>query len=181
VKDTKKNEEASMTSTMRMEEAMGTPEGWQAVRDFYRHMAAKMPLRPDPATQMMRQTGLTVEAANEAGKKLSTLDGMTMRSVTQMIGTGQAAPPMPSAKDVANSAISGITGFGGFGKKKKEEPKADEAKAPAPNVLLEFTTEVKSIQPGVANAQAFVVPAGFKQEEHPMKKLAAQEKSKEKK
>ncbi|MEP7354864.1 MAG: hypothetical protein ABI824_16665 [Acidobacteriota bacterium] len=176
VKDEKKGDTATITSTMRTEQAMGTPQGWQAIRDFYRRMAAKMPLRPDAATQMMRQSGLTVEAMDEAGKKLATLDGMSMRSVMQMIGSGPAGPQvdMPSGKDIARGALSGLPGFG----RKKQEPAKEEAKAaPAgPNILLEFTTEVKSIQPGVADAQAFVVPAGFKEQEHPMKRLAREKK-----
>ena len=179
VKDTKKNEEASITSTMRMEEAVGKPQGWDATRDFYRRMAAKMPFRADAATQMMRQAGLSVEAMSESEKKLAAMDGMAMRSVMQMIGAGEAAPQveMPSAKDAAKSAISGIAGgFGGFGRRnnKKEEPK-QETKEPAkpagPSILLEFTTTVQSIQSG-ANAEAFVIPANFKQQDHPMKRYA---------
>jgi len=91
-----------------------------------------------------------------------------------MIGAGPAGPQvsMPSAKDVATSVIGG---FGGFGRKKKEEPKQEtKAGAAEPNVVLEFTTEVRALQPGVADAQSFVVPAGFKEEEHPMKRLARQ-------
>jgi hypothetical protein len=180
VKDTKKNEEATMTSTMRMEEAMGKPQGWDTVRDFYRRMAAKMPFRADMATQMMRQAGLTVEAMSESEKKLAAMDGMAMRSVVQMIGQGEAAPQaeMPSAKDAAKAAISGIAGgFGGFGRRnnKKEETKQDKqepAKPAGPNILLEFTTTVQSVQAGTADAQAFVIPAGFKQQDHPMKRYA---------
>ena len=174
IKDEKKNEEATLTTTMRMEEAMGKPKAWETVRDFYRRMSAKMAFRPDPAGQMMRQAGLSVEAMNEAGKKLSTLDGMPMRAVTQMIGAGPAGPQVeiPGAKDIAKSVIGG---FGGFGRKKKEEPKKEASAAPAgPNVILEFTTEVTSIDPGVADAQAFVVPAGFKEEESPLKRMARQ-------
>ena len=178
VKDTKKKEEGTITSTMRMEEALGKPQGWDVSRDFYRRMSTKMAIRPDAASQMMRQAGLTVEAMDEAGKKLAAIDGMAMRSVVQMIGQGEAAPQveMPSAKEAAKSALSGIAGgFGGFGRKKQDAPK-EESKAPAkpagPNILLEFTTTVQSVQPGVASAQALVVPAGFKQEEHPMKRYA---------
>ena len=180
MKDTKKNEQATMTSTMRLEEALGKPQGWDVSREFLRRMSTKMPVRPDASTQMMRQAGMTVEAMDEAGKKLAAIDGMAMRSVMQMIGQGEAAPQveLPSAKDAAKSAISGIAGgFGGIGRRnnKKDEPKADEkqaAKPAGPNILLEFTTTVQSMQPGVANAQAFVIPAGFKQEEHPMKRYA---------
>jgi hypothetical protein len=176
VKDEKKGEEGTITTTMKMEQAMGKPQAWESVRDFYKRMAAKMPIRPDESMQMMRQAGLSVEAMNEAGKKLSTIDGMAMRAVTQMIGPGQAGPQveMPSAKDIAKGALGNLGGFGGFGRKKKEEPK-EEAKtaAPAgPNVILEFTTEVVSLQPGQADQQAFAIPAGFKQEEHPMVKMA---------
>jgi hypothetical protein len=166
-----KGQEGTMTTSMKMEQAMGKPQAWETVRDFYKRMAAKMPFRPDASNQMFRQAGLSVEAMNEAGKKLATLEGMPMRSVTQMIGQGQAGPQvdMPSAKDLARGALGS---FGGFGRKKKEEP-APAAAAPAgPNVILEFTTEVTSIQPGVADAQAFAVPAGFKMEENPMKKMA---------
>jgi hypothetical protein len=184
VKDNKSGQEGSMNSTMHMEQAIGKPSGWDTVRDFYKRMAAKMPVRPDAAQTMMRQAGLTVEAMAETEKKLSAMDGMTLRSVTQMIGQGNAAPQveMPSAKDAAKdaakNAISGIAGgFGGFGRRnnKKEETKQDkqEPAAPAgPNILLEFTTTVQSVQPGVANAQAFVIPTGFKQEDHPMKRFA---------
>jgi hypothetical protein len=166
-KDEKKGEEATMTTSMKMEQAMGKPQAWETVRDFYKRMAAKMPFRPDPANQMLRTAGLSVEAMNEAAKKLSALDGMPMRSVTQMIGAGQAGPEMPSGKDIAKSVIGG---FGGFGRKKKEEPQAQAAPA-GPNIILEFTTEVTSIQPGTADQLALAVPAGFKEEEHPMKRL----------
>lgn len=182
VKDKKSGDQGTMTSTMKMEEAMGKPQGWDTYRDFYRRMAAKMPFRPDAANQMMRQAGLTVEAMDEAGKKLAASDGMALRSIVQMIGQGEAAPQveMPSAKEAARAAVSGITGgIGGFGRRKKEEPKQEEkqaAKPAGPNILLEFTTTIQSVQPGVADAQAFVIPAGFKQEEHPMKRMADRKK-----
>jgi hypothetical protein len=173
-----KGQEGTMTTSMKMEQAMGKPQAWETVRDFYRRMSTKLAFRPNDSSQMMRQAGLSVEVMNEAGKKLGSLEGMPMRSVTQMIGQGQAGPQveMPSAKDLAKGALGGLAGgLGGFGRKRKEEPKEEPkaAAAPAgPNVILEFTTEVTSLQPGVADATAFTVPAGFKQEENPMKKMA---------
>jgi hypothetical protein len=178
VTDKKKGNTETFTSTLRMEEAIGKPRGWEAFRDFYRAMATKMAFRPDSTMQMMRQMGLTVEAMDESGKKLAAMDGMNLRSVVQMIGPGEAMPgvEMPSAKEAARSAISGITGgIGGFGKRKKEEPKAEEKQAaqPAgPNILLEMTTLVQTVQPGVANPQAFNIPGDFKQQEHPFKRYA---------
>jgi hypothetical protein len=176
VTDQKKGESGTFTTTMKMEQAMGKPKEWETVRDFYKRMAAKMPFRPDQSTQMLRTAGLSVEAMNEATKKLSTLEGMPMRSITQMIGEGQAGPQveMPSAKDIGKSVLGGL---GGFGRKKKEEPAKTAEAAPAgPNIILEFTTQVTSLQPGVADPQSFVVPAGFKEEENPMKKMLKEKK-----
>jgi hypothetical protein len=83
----------------------------------------------------------------------------------------------PSAKD---ALLGGLGGFGRFGRKKpKEEPKREEPKPQAQpgegasqdSLLMEMTSEVVSYSSDPVDAAVFAIPAGFKQVEHPMKKM----------
>ncbi|MEP7363053.1 MAG: hypothetical protein ABI972_07350 [Acidobacteriota bacterium] len=78
--------------------------------------------------------------------------------------------------------FGGLAGLGrraadGAGKKPEQAPppQADTAAQPASagsNVLMEMTTEVTSFSSKPVDASVFAVPAGFKQVESPMKKMA---------
>jgi hypothetical protein len=79
---------------------------------------------------------------------------------------------------LAGAAAGGL--MGGFGKKKPKEQPKEEAKAPAPaqapqagpKSFMETTTEVISFSSSAIDSSQFEVPAGFKEVEHPMKKMA---------
>jgi hypothetical protein len=77
---------------------------------------------------------------------------------------------------LAGAAAGGI--FGGLGKKKKqEEPPAEAAQEAKPKEvkaasLMEITTEMRGFSTAAVDAAQLAVPAGFKQVEHQMKKMA---------
>lgn len=120
-------------------------------------------------------------------------------------GPGGADAPeaqMPTSKDVgdaatnsaASAALSRVPGLGGlggrlggFGRKKKEEPPKEEPKPatppPAPanakpqqSIFMEMTSESSAFSTSAVDASKFAVPAGFKEVEHDMKKLARESK-----
>lgn len=83
--------------------------------------------------------------------------------------------------------LAGVTAggmLGGFGRKKKqaEPPKQETATAapaaatpaaqPAASVLMESTTDYADFSGSAVDPSKFAVPAGFKQVDHPMKKMA---------
>lgn len=199
VVDKKTGKEATMTSTIENDMHLGKTAGSEAFREFARHMQGKFPLQQIPMQALM-QGGVDVDGLKEAGKKMSEVDGFPLFTITRMINAGmpgmpppqqQQQPsareeqPKPSAGDAVAGALGGRLGrFGGFGRKPKEEPKKPEPApepapaagaapaAPAANVLLEMTTEVLSFNNGAVNPSVFAVPAGFKEVENPMKKMA---------
>jgi len=195
VTDKKSGKEVTMTSTIENDMHIGKTPGAEAFREFARAMQGKFPLQQIPMQAMM-QGGIDFDGLKEAGKKMAELDGLPLFTVTRMIHAGMPGmpppqqqssareeQPKPSAGDAVAGALGGRLGrFGGFGRKPKEEPKKPEP-APAPqaapaanntaaNVLLEMTSVVLSFNNGAVNPSVFAVPAGFKEVENPMKKMA---------
>ncbi len=175
-----------------------TPEipGYSEVRDFYQKWAAKMGMVFQDALgrQMSAMQPGMAQGYTEMAKEMSKLKGMPVLQVTRMGSTpdGQPLPaaseaPLPpspempsagemakeSAKESATSSITskiGLGGFGRFGRKKKEEPKQEQAKdqqaQPAgPMVLVETNTEMSAFSTAPIDASRFAVPAGYKQVE----------------
>jgi hypothetical protein len=77
------------------------------------------------------------------------------------------------AKDSVRSRLGGIAGgLGGLGRKKEEPAKQAPPEITWQEVtLLEQVTELTNLSSTV-DATKFQIPAGFKQVEHEMKKLA---------
>jgi hypothetical protein len=138
-------------------------------------------------------------------KEASKLVGVPVVTVTRMTGMGMGGPgeaQMPTSKEVGDAAASsaatsalgrvpGLGGLGGrlggFGRKKKAEEPKEEPKAETPppaaanakpqqSVFMEMTSESSAFSTSAVDASRFAVPAGFKEVEHDMKKLAREAK-----
>jgi len=197
VVDKKTGKEATLTSTIENDMHIGKTSGSEAFREFARAMQGKFPLQQIPMQAMM-QGGIDFDGLKEASKKMAEVDGLPLFTVTRMSNAGapgmpppqqqqsgtREQQPKPSAGDAVAGALGGRLGrFGGLGRKPKEEPKKPEPApepqaapaagvAPAANTLLEMTSEVLSFNDGAVNPSVFAVPAGFKEVENPMKKMA---------
>jgi len=105
-------------------------------------------------------------------------DAATTSQTTSTERPKQAAPPTPTAGEIAAGALAGrLGGFGGFGKKKKpaEDQPAQTSDAPAQSSdssgsLIEMTTESSNFSTAPVDGSKFEVPAGFKKVDHPMEK-----------
>lgn len=73
--------------------------------------------------------------------------------------------------------LGGIGGLGGFGRRKKakeedpkpaEEKKAQQQQTQGAGLLMEMVVEMSNFSTGPVDEGKFSVPAGFKQEDHPM-------------
>jgi hypothetical protein len=170
--DKGQQQQVNMTTSMKSDIAMGRVPGSQAVRDFGKRLAERQFIQPGPMMQAMAQSGVSIEMASEGMKKMAEMEGLPLRTVMQLLGQGIGMPGMPkvSAGDLVGGALGG---FGGFGRRKKqEEPPPAPSGPPAPSVMLETTSEVQSFSSAAVDPALFSVPAGFKQVEHPMKKMA---------
>ena len=170
-----------------------TPQipGYEEVKDFYKRMATKLAWTPGSSAMGM-QSGDMMKGMGQLAKESAKLEGVPILQIMKMgvagDGTGmpqsgnaekprQAAPPPPTAGEVAASAIAGRFGLGGFGKKKKpvEEQPAQTTTAPAQSSdssgsLMEMTTESTNFSTASIDASRFDVPAGFRKVDHPMEK-----------
>lgn len=193
VVDKKSGKEVTIQSSIENDMLIGKAEGSEAFREFAKAMEGKFPLQQVPLQAMM-QGVIDVDGLKEAGKKMAEVDGLPLFSVTRMINSGtpgmppprqsgvREERPTPSAGDAVAGALGGRLGrFGGLGRKAQEAPKkAEPAPEPQPaasaepqqNVALELTSEVTSFNSGAVNPSVFAVPAGFKEVEHQMKKMA---------
>ena len=170
-----------------------TPQipGYEDVKDFYKRMATKLAWTPG-GNAMAMQRGDMMKGMGQLAKESAKLEGVPILQIMKMgvagDGTGmppsgsaekprQAAPPPPTAGEMAASAIAGRFGVGGFGKKKKpvEEQPAQTTTAPAQSSdssgsLIEMTTESTNFSTASIDASRFDVPSGFKKVDHPMEK-----------
>ncbi|MEP6538357.1 MAG: hypothetical protein ABJF23_23665 [Bryobacteraceae bacterium] len=188
--DPKSGEKGTMAVVSDMWLAPDIP-GYDEVREFYKRMATKIAWTPG-AGGMAMQRGDMMKGMGELAKESAKLQGVPVLQIMKMGGAGdaagssqtrtetpkQAAPPAPTAGELAASAIAGrLGGFGGFGKKKKpaEEQPAETASAPAQSSdssasLMEMTTESMNFSTAPIDGSRFEVPAGFKKVDHPMEK-----------
>ncbi|BDC51148.1 hypothetical protein F183_A34640 [Bryobacterales bacterium F-183] len=140
----------------------------------------------EAAAQFQKMDGYTVQSVTRMS---TTIDGQPV-----MVPEGQQNGPQISGGDVAREAGTsaaqsaasrslgrlgglGAAGIGGFGRKKKqEEPKPAEASANSgtmvPAVMMEMLMDVNSMSSASVDASKFEVPAGFKQVESELKKMA---------
>jgi hypothetical protein len=162
--------------------------GYDEVRDFYKRYAIKMGTVMSGAinTQMMSmmQQPAAGKGMADMVEEMSKLKGIPvlqiMRMGTTVDGTPlpaaseaplPAAPPPPSAGDLAKSAVMNSLPFGGFGRKKKQEdPPPADADAPQQKwaVLTESSTQLTEFSKAPIDPSQFNPPAGYKQVEPKM-------------
>ena len=188
--DQKSGNKGAMTVVSDMWLAPQIP-GYEEVKDFYKRMGTKLAWTPGSSAMGM-QSGDMMKGMGQLAKESAKLEGVPVLQIMKMgvAGDGagmpqsgnvekprQAAPPLPTAGEVAASAIAGHFGLGGFGKKKKpaEEQPAQTATAPeqssdSSGSLMEMTTESTNFSTASIDASRFDVPAGFKKVENQMEK-----------
>lgn len=201
--DKKTGQTGSIAMTNDMWMAPEIP-GYAEVRSFHQRWAQKMGVVFGAG---MNQSIAAMQRGSAQGmaelyKEMSKLKGVpilqVMRMGTTMNGEPlpaaseaplpepSAAPPMPSAGDVAQDAatnaanntlssklgkLGGLGGFGGFGHKKKETEQKPETKPaeqqapPASVVFMETNTELTSFSSKAVDSANFAVPAGYQQVE----------------
>jgi hypothetical protein len=157
--------------------------GYDEVRDFYKRYAIKMGTVMSGAinTQMMSmmQQPAAGKGMADMVEEMSKLKGIPvlqiMRMGTTVDGTPlpaaseaplPAAPPPPSAGDIAKSAVMNSLPFGGFGRKKKQDnpPPADaDASQQKWAVLTESSTQLTEFSKSAIDPSQFNPPAGYKQ------------------
>ena len=188
--DQKSGNKGAMTVVSDMWLAPQIP-GYEEVKDFYKRMATKLAWTPG-SNAMAMQSGDMMKGMGQLAKESAKLEGVPVLQIMKMgvagDGTGmpqsgnaekprQAAPPLPTAGEVAASAIAGRFGLGGLGKKKKpvEEQPAQTSTAPAQSTdssgsLMEMTTDSSNFSTAAVDSSRFDVPAGFKKVENQMEK-----------
>jgi hypothetical protein len=152
--------------------------GYDEVSQFGAKLASKMSgFLPE-----MGNLGITrpeiAESLNAMQKEMSKMNGIpvhetfTMRAI-QPVGPSLGEVAKEGAKDSVRSRLGGIAGgLGGLGRKKEEPAKQAPPEITWQEVtLLEQVTELTNLSSTV-DATKFQIPAGFKQVEHEMKKLA---------
>jgi hypothetical protein len=183
--DTTNGQTGAMAITNDMWLAPDIP-GYEEVREFYKRFAEKMgPIFGEAGLSPSVLASQPRAAAGMADmiKEMSKLKGVPVMQVMRMGVTtnGQpipaaseaplppqpAGPAMPTAKDMAASAIASQFGGFGFGRKKKTDdapPPADASGPPPPySVLIESNTQISSLSTSPVDPAQFSIPAGFKQ------------------
>jgi hypothetical protein len=168
-----------------------TLPGYEEVTAFGVKMASKMSELATPGMNPMAMFREDVaKSVNTMATEMSKMNGIPVHQTMTMKGMQPSGPSVGDAAkgaavDAAGQAavgaalgrtrLGGLGGaLGGFGRKKEEKP-AEQAQPATlqPVVLMEQVTELTSLSSTV-DASKFAVPAGFKQVEHDMKKLAKQ-------
>jgi len=169
--------------------------GYQEVREFHRRMAEKLNWTPGSGLMTMGQPGIAKGMA-EVYKEAAKLDGMPVLQEVKMGAEGQPAAsqgqtqptpqpqaqeqqqPAPSAGSALGSAIGGRFGLGKLGRKKKDDsdqnaqPANSQQPSGAPGSFMEMTTELSNFSSAPVDPSRFEVPAGFKQVENEMLRMA---------
>jgi hypothetical protein len=160
--------------------------GYEEVREFNKHMSAKLnwmpganPLmnRPDmqrAMTELYQQgskmEGMPVFEVIKIGGKM---EGMPDSSSSQAQASRPSNPPPTSATDAMGSILGSRLGLGGLGRRKKEsssDSNSSNSSAGGPansgsasGSLMEMTMEVSSYSSAPAEAAMFEIPSGFTQ------------------
>jgi hypothetical protein len=194
--DTQTQQSGSMAITNDMWMVPAIP-GYDQVADFYKRFGAKM---SDSSvalgfdfSKMLSQNPGAGQALNEMAGEMQKLQGVPILQVMRMGTTvnGQplpaaseaplpAAPPPPSAGQVAKSALTSmIPGHFGFGKKSSPppdqapDPNAGQSPAGAPAqptsaILMETQITTSNFSSAPVDPSHFAVPAGYKQVQAPV-------------
>jgi len=186
VTDAKSKQNGAMVIYTNLWIAEGVP-GYSEVATFHKKMAEQ--LNWTPGGNMFMAQPEAAKGMAEVFKEVSKLNGAPVFQVIAMGPEGmvpltadapQTAAEQPKTpKPSAGSVLGGALGsrLGGFGRKKSEpaqEPPAEQSQAQAQQqtgALLEMQTEFSAFAT-TANASLFDIPAGFKQVESEMKKMA---------
>jgi len=167
--------------------------GYDEVSQFGLKLASKMSdFMPDMGNLGMSRPDIA-RSANEMSKEMAKMNGIAVYETFTMRGVQPAGLSVPSLGDAAKEGakqgaeegtrdavrsrlgrLGGIGGLGGIGK--KQDPPKPTQQAPQEVTwqevtLLEQVTELTNLSSTV-DASKFEVPAGFKQVENEMKKLA---------
>jgi len=161
-------------------------EGYGQVRAFYRNMGEKFG-RMFGSGSFNFAPGMA-QAFSELGKETAKLEGVPVLQIAKMTQTldgkavgGFGGVPMPTrgqvgaaaTDSVAGAALGRFGGLGGLGRKKKEEvPQQTASEAPPAGPMMETTTQLSKFSSAEVEGSRFDVPAGFKQVENEMKKMA---------
>lgn len=155
--------------------------GYDQVKNFYVRMSEKLAFTPG-GMPMLPGGAQMARGMSSMTKEIAKLDGVPVRQVVTITGdaapgaSSPNAPPPPSIGEALGGALGGrLGGFGRFGRKKKEaEEKKEEPKTQSSSEgsLMETTTEMSQFSSVPVDAAKFEVPAGFKQVENPLIKMA---------
>jgi hypothetical protein len=157
--------------------------GYEEVTQFGTKLASKMSDFMPAGNALAAYRPDVAKSVTEMSKEMAKMNGipvyqtLTMRSV-QPVGPNLGELAKEGAKEgVKDSIRSRLGGLGGLGRKKEEPAKAEAPKEVTWQevVLLEQITELNDLSSTV-DATKFSVPAGFKQVENDMKKLANRKK-----
>jgi hypothetical protein len=203
ITDAKTQQTATMTMETDMWMAPAIP-GYDEVKRFYERMATQMAYTPEMMSfnPMMMRPGMSEGFARMA-KEMAKMKGVSVHEVVNMKGIGgpgaqggPGAPQMPPVGDAARQeaqneanaqasrAVGGrlggaIGGLGGLRRRQKAEqpPPQQTQQAPAQQQeasFMEMTIDKSGFSSAPVDASQMAVPAGFKQVEHPMKKMLNQ-------
>jgi len=162
-------------------------EGYEQVRAFYQRMGEKFG-RMFGSGSYNFAPGMAKGFA-ELAAETAKLQGIPVLQISKMTQTMDGKPvpgfggvTMPTrgqvgaaaTDSVAGAALGRFGGLGGLGRKKKEEAPAPQTATDAPPAgpMMETTTQLSKFSSAAVDASKFDVPAGFKQVESEMKKLA---------
>jgi hypothetical protein len=157
--------------------------GYDEVRDFYKRYAIKMGIVMSGAINAQMMSMMQQPAAGKGMadmvEEMSKLKGIPVLQIMRMGTTADgtplpaaseaplpAAPPPPSAGDIAKSAVMNSLPFGGFGRKKKQDdPPPPDADASQQKwaVLTESSTQLTEFSKAPIDPSQFNPPAGYKQ------------------
>ena len=114
---------------------------------------------------------------NDAAAKAQT-EQQAQQQGNASAAAGSAAAGAAGSRLGRIGGLAGMAGgLGGFGKKKTEQPAPNDpqtsrAATPGAETLMEMTVEMSGFSTSPADASKFEVPAGFKQVDNDMNKLA---------
>ncbi len=165
-------------------------KGYEEIARVGAVMAQKLGYDPRQGmnAMMMRQPGASQGMA-KMSEEMSKLQGVPVLQIVTMTSSGapvtisekpevpqpsEQAASSPSAGDMVKKSIFG--GLGGFGRKKKDEQEAPPAQAPQSGqpdtALMQMAIVSSNFSSAPVDDAKFQVPAGFKQVESPMAKMA---------
>lgn len=202
--DKKSGKTATTTSSVENDMHVGKIPGSEAFQEFAKAMQGRFPIQQMPMQALMQggvdvegMKAASKKLAEVEGIPLysvtrianSGMPGMPPPQQQSQENAQRDEAARQAAGSAGESAAAGRLGrFGGLaglgrrsannaGKKQEQAPPPQAAQSTqqaGSNVLIEMTAEVLSFSSKPVDASVFAVPAGFKQVESPMKKMANQ-------